>query len=86
MANIKSSKKRIRVAARKTLSNKHRRSTLRTAIKKADQALDAGAPDQGDMVRNAVAFIDKAALKGIIHKNTAARYKSRLVLRLNRAS
>ena len=65
--------------------NKAYRSALRTAIKKADAAIEAKAPDAGETVKVAVKKIDQAAVKGLIHKNNAARKKSQLVTKLNKA-
>lgn len=85
MPNIKSAKKRVKVIAAKTLKNKATRSDLRTAIKKAELALTNNADNKTETVREAMKKIDHAAAKGIIHKNNAARKKSGLQLRLNRA-
>ena len=79
MANSRSAKKRINVIAKKTLRNKMVRSSTRTAIKKVNTAVAAG--DQAQVAENlrlAVKAIDQAASKGIYHKNTASRKKSRL--------
>lgn len=83
MPNIKSAKKRVRVSEANYEHNKAYRSALRTAIKKADAAIDAKSADAADVVTVAVKKIDQAAVKGIIHKNNAARKKSALVTRLN---
>ena len=85
MANTKTAKKRIKVIAANTLRNKAYRSSLRTAIKKADLALEGGAEDKTLAVRGAMKKIDQAVTKGILHKNTAARKKSKLAKRLNQA-
>ncbi len=81
--NIKSAKKRVKVIATKTAQNKSIKSALRTAIKKAYNAIDTNAENKAEAVRLAVKKIDQAAAKGILHKNTAARSKSNLVKRLN---
>lgn len=83
MPNIKSAKKRVLVSRANNERNKAYRSALRTAIKKADAAVEAKAPDAGEAVKAAVKKIDQAAVKGIIHKNNAAHQKSRLALKLN---
>ena len=85
MANIKSAKKRTRVIATKTARNRVAMSALRTSITKADAALEAKSEDRAAAVTAAVKKIDQAAAKGLIHKNTAARRKSALALKLNRA-
>ena len=83
MPNIKSAKKRVKVIATKTARNKAAKSALRTAIKKANVAIEASAADKDVVIREAVKKIDQAAAKGIIHKNTAARKKSAFALKLN---
>lgn len=85
MPNVKSAKKRVKIIAAKTLRNKSTRSDLRTAIKKAELALTNNADNKAEVVRSAMKKIDCAAAKGIIHKNNAARKKSGLQLKLNRA-
>lgn len=85
MPNIKSAKKRVNVIAVKTARNKATRSALRTAIKKAELALANGAEDKTQTVKLAMKKIDCAVTKGILHKNCAARKKSQLALKLNRA-
>ena len=84
MANIKSAQKRIRVAAKKQARNKHVRSYTKTAIKKVVSA--AGTPDANAMLVQAVTALDKAVTKGVYHKNTAARKKSRLAKMINKAA
>lgn len=84
MANTKSAIKRLRSAERRRLRNRVYRVGARTAVKKARQALDGGDPEQArEAVRAAASALDKAAEKGIIHKNNAARRKSRLMRQLN---
>ncbi|HEX2937653.1 MAG TPA: 30S ribosomal protein S20 [Ruminiclostridium sp.] len=80
MPNIKSAKKRVKVNAAKALRNKSIKSSLHTAVKKADVAISTGAENKEDALKVAIKCIDKAVAKGILHKNTAARKKSRLVL------
>ena len=86
MPNIKSAKKRVLVSAANYERNKAYRSALRTAVKKADAAIDAKAEDMAVAVDVAVKKIDQAASKGIIHKNNAARKKSAIVTRFNKAN
>ena len=83
MPNIKSAKKRVEVSKANFERNKAYRSALKTAIKKADTAIDNKAADADEVVKVAVAKIDRAAVKGILHKNNAARKKSALVKKLN---
>ncbi len=84
MANKKSAIKRLRSADRRRLRNRVYRVGARTAVKKARQAMDSGDPERArEAVRAAASALDKAAEKGIIHKNNAARRKSRLMRQLN---
>lgn len=85
MPNIKSAKKRVLVNKTKAARNKSANSALKTAIKKANVALDTNAADKADLVNAAFAKIDQAAAKGLIHKNNAARKKSALASKLNKA-
>lgn len=85
MPNIKSAKKRVILTEKANLRNRSIRSALRTSIKKADAAIDAKASDMDANVTAAIKSIDKAAAKGILHKNTAARKKSALTVKLNKA-
>ena len=84
MANIKSQKKRILTNAKRQERNKAVRAELKTRVKVAHSA--AGTDDSAEALRLAVKRIDKAAQKGVIHKNAAARKKSRLTKALNNAS
>lgn len=86
MPNIKSAKKRVLVSKANYEHNKAYRSALRTAVKKADAAIDSKSEDMAAVVTAAVKKIDQAASKGIIHKNNAARKKSALVTRYNKAN
>ena len=79
MANIKSQIKRIGQNERRRERNKSVRSELRTRTKTALTAIETGAEDAAERVQLAVRRIDKAAAKGIIHPNQAARRKSRLM-------
>lgn len=79
MPNIKSAIKRVRTNETKNAQNSHVRSTMRSAVKKADQALLNNQENAGDSVKAAIKQVEKAASKGLIHKNTAARKKSRLM-------
>ncbi len=83
MPNIKSAKKRVKVIATKTAQNKATKSALKTAVKKAYVAVDTNADNKAEAVRLAIKKIDKAAAKGLMHKNTAARSKASLQKRLN---
>ena len=82
MPNIKSAKKRVLVTATRNARNKAAMSSLKTAIKKANAAIDNNAADKAELVKLAVKKIDKAAAKGLIHKNNAAHKKAALAVRL----
>lgn len=86
MPNIKSQKARVIQSAKENMRNKAIKSNLKTVVKKADAAIAAGTAEKEAAVIAAVSAIDKAAKKGVLHKNTAARKISRLVKRANRAS
>ena len=79
MANIKSQIKRDRQNKLRHERNKAVRSEMKTRAKGALRAAETGAEDASDRLRLAVKRIDKAATKGVIHPNQAARRKSRLV-------
>ncbi len=79
MANIKSAKKRIITNAKRTVRNKSINSDLKTAIKKAEVSVSENSSNKCEVVKSAVRKIDMAVSKGVLHKNTAARKKSRLM-------
>ena len=85
MANIKSQIKRNKQNERRRLANKAVRSELKTRVKNAVQAAETGSESAAADARLAVKRLDMAAAKGVIHKNAAARKKSRLAKRLARA-
>ena len=78
MPNIKSAKKRVRIIEKKTAQNTAIKSQFKTAIKKFEEANEAGAANVKELLAAAKKALDKAATKGIITKQTAARRKSRL--------
>jgi small subunit ribosomal protein S20 len=82
VANIKSQIKRNRQNEARRLRNKAVRSELKTRQKRAVTAAEQGAEDTVELTRLAVKRLDKAASKGVIHKNQAARRKSRLLKRI----
>ena len=86
MPNIKSAKKRVIVAEIRRQKNAAAKSALRTAIKKYEQSLKAGDKEQAlPLLTKAISMLDKAAQSNLIHKNAAARQKSRLTTMYNRA-
>jgi small subunit ribosomal protein S20 len=82
VANIKSQIKRNLQNEKARVRNKAVRSELKTRVKAATVAAETGAENSAEALRLAVKRIDKAAAKGVIHKNAAGRKKSRLVRRL----
>ncbi len=86
MANIKSAKKRINVNQAKAAQNKALKSALKTAMKKYEVAVAAGNMEVAETTYKAtVKRIDQAVAHGLIHKNNAARKKSRFTKMLNDA-
>lgn len=81
MANIKSQIKRNRQNEKARVRNKAVRSELKTRVKAALSTAETGAENSADALKLALKRIDKAASKGVIHKNAAARKKSRLTKR-----
>ena len=98
MPNIKSAKKRVELAKAANEKNKANKSELKTIVKKFEAAAAEGkrteaegaykvavkVVDQAAAYTTAVKFVDKAVKKGILHKNTAARKKSSMTLKLNK--
>ena len=86
MPVIKSAQKRVRVTERKRLRNKSIRSLCKTNITKAERLIFSGELESArKAVVAAISSLDKAAEKGVIHPNNAARRKSRLMKKLNEA-
>ena len=86
MANTKSARKQIRVAQRKQLYNKGPRHLVKTRISKTEKLIAAGDLEAAKKEAvEAISTLDKAAKKGIVHPNNAARRKARLVKKLNAA-
>lgn len=83
MANLKSSKKDLRRIAKKRVRNQQTKSALKTFVKKVRVADEATV---GEALVRAVKALDKAAQRGIIHKNQAARRKSRIAKAANKAN
>ena len=85
MANIKSQQKRILTNERRRLRNQSVKSSLRTAVRGFREAVDAGEKDKAaELLVSTNRQLDKAASKGVIHKNQAANKKSALTLALNK--
>jgi small subunit ribosomal protein S20 len=85
LANSKSAEKRIRVAERRRLRNKPHRTEARSSVKKAEVLIADGDPAEAvAAVKHAISTLDRVASKGVIHKNNAARRKSRLMAKLNK--
>ncbi len=87
MPNIKSAIKRVQITQTRTLRNASTRSALRTAIKKFELAIHNKDMEAAQTaLKAATKSLDQAATKGIIHRNHAARKKSRLMKRFNKAA
>ncbi len=84
LPNIKSAKKRVNVTKAKTIKNRMFKTMFKTTLKKFEQAIAEGDKAAAEVAyRNAVSVLDKAACKGVIHPNAAARKKSRFTVKLN---
>ena len=79
MPNIKSAVKRVRTNETKHARNTQVKSAMRSSVKKADHAVANNEENANDSVKVAIQKVEKAASKGLLHKNTAARKKSRLM-------
>ena len=87
MPNHKSAEKRVRQSEKRRVINRSNRTKVRTYIKKVRVALDSGKSDEiQSVLPETISVIDKAVQKGVMHKNAAARYKSRLTLKANQAA
>ncbi len=85
MANIKSQKKRILTNEKARLRNKAVKSEIKTAIRKVDEAVAAGDAEAAKAAaQEASRLLDRAASKGVLHKNTAANHKSTVMKRAAR--
>ena len=85
MPNIQSAKKRVKVSEKKNLQNRMVKSGVRTSVKKFDAAVAADPTKAQAQLSETVSAIDKAAAKGVVHKNAANRKKARLAKQLNKA-
>ena len=87
MPNHKSAEKRVRQNEKRRMINRAHRTKVRTYIKKLRAALDGGeGEDIQKVLPETISVIDKSVQKGVLHKNAAARYKSRLTARANQAA
>ena len=87
MANHKSAEKRIRQNEKRRLVNRQNRSAMRTEIKKLRSALALGdVATAQETLPAIVSVIDRSVQKGVLHRNAAARYKSRLTIRVSQAA
>jgi small subunit ribosomal protein S20 len=87
MPNLRSAKKRMRIEEKRRARNKAVKSTVRTQITKARESIVStpAEPQTEEAVRQAISALDRAVTKGVLHRNNAARRKSRLMARLNQA-
>ncbi len=87
MPQTESAKKALRVSQRRRDRNKPVRSQVKTYVKKAEQSISSNELESArEAVQRALTALDKAAQKGVIHPNNAARRKSRLMKKLNTAA
>jgi len=86
MPNHKSAEKRMRQNETRRKINRGNRTRLRNSIKKLREAFDGDAKELTTLLPATISTIDKAVQKGVLHKNTAARYKSRLTIGANQAT
>lgn len=86
MPNHKSAEKRDRQRDKRRLRNRITLGRMRTAIKKAQTAIEQKAPEAGKLLQQAVIYVDKAVSKGALKRNTGSRYISRLIKRSHKAS
>ena len=86
MPNHKSAEKRMRQNEKRRQINRSNRTRVRNSIKKLREAFSSDAKTLGTLLPETVSTIDKAVQKGVLHKNTAARYKSRLTTSANQAT
>ena len=87
MPNIKSAKKRVLVSQTKAMQNKAAKSALKTDIKKFEAAVAEGNRSEADVAyKVAVKAVDKAVVKGLLHKNNAAHKKSSMTIKLSKLS
>ncbi len=86
MANIKSQKKRVITNRKATVLNNDVKESMKTAIKKFEKALSVSKEEAQNKLAVAIKAIDKAQSKGVIKKNTASNYKSRITLKFNSLS
>ncbi len=85
MPNIRSSEKRVRVNAKKNLRNRMVKTGVKTAVKKYIIAMNNDPAAAPEKLSAAASALDRAVVKGVIHKNTANRKKSRMAKALNKA-
>lgn len=87
MPNHKSAEKRVRQSERRRVVNRSNRTRLRTAVKNLRATLSKGAgKDASELLPKTISEIDKAVQKGVLHRNAAARHKSRLTTRVSQAT
>lgn len=83
MPNLKNAKKALRQAKKRAAENLVVKRAYKTALKNVNKAIESGEKEMGDLVKTAQKKLDKAAKKGVLKKNTAARKFSRLMAKVN---
>ena len=86
MPNIKSAKKRVELTKVYAARNQAAKSALKTSIKKFETAIEEGGAQAPEAYKAAIKSVDRAVANGILHKNNAARKKSKMTLKLNKAA
>lgn len=83
MANTKSAEKRVRSSERRRIYNRSVKSSVKTLVKRFEEAVAAGEPEAAkERYSRAASALDKAVVRGVLHKNAAARKKSRMASKL----
>lgn len=83
MANTAAAKKEMRASARRAVQNRSTRSAVKTRVTRVRRVLAGDREGVAELAASAVAALDRAAAKGVLHRNNAARRKSRLMKRVN---
>jgi small subunit ribosomal protein S20 len=86
MPNHKSAEKRVRQSERRRVVNRSNRTRLRSSVKELRSALEGDTKPPATLLPKTISAIDKAVQKGVLHRNAAARHKSRLTARVNQAN
>jgi small subunit ribosomal protein S20 len=86
LPNIKSAKKRVRTNKRNEIRNRAAKATMKSAIKRADDAIKSDDGKKAEVIKSTQSLIARTAKRGIIHRNKAARLQSRLMKRTTKSA